>query len=683
MLSTGTDIILRPYDPFEDHVSNTPFEAFMAALGSRYRASAKSMASAAEWTAFPYEQAVADGLWLVFIRTAERLGLKLATSDHVTRDIAPRVNRVLNGALPIAYKTMEEAAEAFDERVAQSVAYDFEPATASEAWALESAKFFVDIIRAGHDMADKIMRLARRRAERNRVRAEQGQTEDQKIYYLLGSFGGDNYASEAAKLKLDWNADPELAKWRAAESDKNGFIDHAAQLIEELKRSLSRIKKLEQLPVWVLKLPYEVMPDDASVEGAWIPTQILLAVLDAPVEQEFLVGSEYHTVMRRVSGLSDAEVKASFRSRMLARKSNLPDSVFEDLSQLIDEAVGDIRLWNSEELELSVKNRLFIDMRGADFSMGGNLPTDMAMEFGFGSLERYGNAAMVTKAVESYPWQDVTSAKELKDAFDEDKLEVEHLLIALPKLRADIREEIINFLRNNNQLGDKHISELVGSGKLVLDARLALKFPATLSARQVAQVLPDVLEYLRGAAAGDDENLLPRILPLLDKLDTGKQRTRSHPALVAPEVRQGILMVLMDAESIIRHADYNLVRQNENRDALKVFRRLLSKRDWQRYHLCHEIIERKSAYGLEVAFSSPYLPPWSQRHEALPDRRVEAEYLDLPKELGLSRAETRKLLRTYKEDSVFCWLFKANPDLRAELAAYQEVRRTYYAKYAK
>src|SRR5688572_8559665 len=122
MLSTGTDIILRPYDPYEDHVSHSPFEAFMAALGRRYRASAKSMASAAEWTAFPYEQAVADGLWLVFIRSAERLGLKLATPDHVLREIAPRVNRVLNNALLLVYTTTEEAAEAFDDRVAQSVA---------------------------------------------------------------------------------------------------------------------------------------------------------------------------------------------------------------------------------------------------------------------------------------------------------------------------------------------------------------------------------------------------------------------------------------------------------------------------------------------------------------------------------------------------------------------------------
>ncbi len=115
------------------------FEDFMSWFESDEELSTLRSMHSALWSTLPIERLMADGTWLLVSAVAQKYGLALQNRNDV-RDVADRVNRLLDVGLLLCYGTAEAAAKAFVTKVAggltRAIGLGYRPGQtlSSDAW---------------------------------------------------------------------------------------------------------------------------------------------------------------------------------------------------------------------------------------------------------------------------------------------------------------------------------------------------------------------------------------------------------------------------------------------------------------------------------------------------------------------------------------------------------------------
>jgi hypothetical protein len=652
MLSTGTDIVLRPYDPSESFIGRTPFERFMIGLGKRYRANAKSMSSAAEWTAFPYEQAVADGLWLVFIRTSERLGLKLTTSDHVLRDIAPRVNRVLNNAFHFVYETVDEAVDAFDQKVVQSVRSTEGVSPASEAWALESARFFADILRAANETAALIKRLARKYRKLNTIRPLAGVEKSMSV--LSGITDNNHHLDHAIwPISLEY------------EGDQWADTSLASTVIRDLKIDLRQVRKFKTLPYRLNKVPEQAFSDEPfAVSKQWVNTQLLLALSGAPADAELVTGKQYMAGLSALKKLGTEEVIERFWARMNARGMDPSDQAW--LRPVIAERADMMRSWNRRELDLTNRNLLLIDLFNEQISIDNTWVSDTDVDSAMVLADQVGFGA-ARRVVLKQDWLKFNQ-EILEDHLEQGTLTTADVAANLGRLDTSVAEYMLPRLLNRKDFDKKSFRRLVDAGFLDLASDVGFRFRDWLTQEELAEHLDGILSSVLVNKLAERYSF--QVYEMLRKIPVQIVRK----ALV-DEVQGRVLGMILREELEAEDLRMQEVLRIKRKPRTSAFDRMVGRVASKLFVLASEVVIREKSY---LHPEDPdFLVPWHELHKA---PHEDSAFQDLSFRLGLTRPSVAKLLKRTSEEDVLRWIYadSDHKSLSKWIRSYQDSREAYY-----
>lgn len=611
MLSTA--IVLVPHEP-EPFVASTPFEGFMAELDRRYSASAATMASSAQWTAFPYERIVADGLWLVFVRVAEKLGHRIATPNDVLKDIAPRVNRVLNGAFSLVYPSLKTAADDFDARVAHG-----------SDQIIESAKFFAELIKASHDMADRILRINRKLIRIGPVR----RIGEESITYLGDSVldSLSSHPDEAAVLRIEFpllDAEP---------------YQGANQLRKELLRLLRFTDALMELPIHLERLPQEVTFSSASIASHWISTQVLLAMLATPSDREHLTGAEYHIGMRKLHSMKPAKAMEKFFDRMRARKPTFEPE--EILVRYVFDRIERMLSWDAENLDPYLTHKLFVDILSGGFATVEGVRR-YGEFYGYDRLKGRVDSKVLSQAQDRFEWHKLESMHDVKANFTTRSIDLENMAENFFHIRESLRTEVLDFLLGIEGGTAKIIRSLLDNGALKLDVENTLRFQKSLTAAELRTMVPRILEWAM------HQNPYPekRVMDFLAAFDATLPKGAVEPLYGEEHVRGPFSALMLEVESEFETGSRR-IGMLPRKKAEQVLHGRLTKDDRIRFALAREIAIREDAYRERDA-DIPYQKPW--------------DTLGYP----------------FTEDEMYLWVNAAEKDLKKAFAAYKKARTAYY-----
>lgn len=629
MLSTGSDIVLSPYNPYENFTGRTPFEKFMIGLGRRYRASAKSMSSAADWTAFPYEQAVADGLWLVFIRTAERLGFKLTTADHAVRDIMPRVNRVLNNAFRFVYETVDEAVEAFDQRVAQSVPKTEGVTAASDAWALESAKFFADILRAAAEKAALIKRLAKKYRSLNTIRPLAGM--EKSLAILSGITDND--------ARLDHIVQP-----ISLESDMDVRTDtaHVSAIIRDLKTDLKRVRKFKTLPYRLNKVSEQAFPDEPfAVSLQWVNTQLLLAMSGAPKEAEMVTGKQYTAGLLALKKLGSETAVERFLARMTARGMDPSDQDW--LRPLIADRAAMMVDWNPRQLDLRDRNWLLIDLFKEKIDIDHEWVSQEDPDSAIVLADQVGLAA-ARRAVVKQDWKKFSRSM-LEDHLEQGTLTVLDIASNFGRLLVNVADQVLPWLLSRKDFDKKSFRRLVESGYIELGSDVGFRFRDWLTKDELAAHLGGILGSLVDKKQADIHAL--QVYELLRMVPRNTVR-----AVLVDNPHGRVTGMIVREELEADDARIQEMTKIKRKARTTGFDRMVGREAAKMFVLASEVTIREKGYL--HPHDPDYLVPWHELHKA---PHKDSAYEDMTLKLGLTRPSVAKLLKRCSEEDVLRWIY--------------------------
>ena len=423
-------VVLRK--PDIEFRERTPFEAFMEQLATRYGDRRSGVGGVGEWVDFPYEEVVADGLWLVLLKAAEQLKVKPTTAHAVMEQVAPHVNRVLNGGFPLCYPTMDQAVEGFEQKVVavanQAAATTRSP---SDAWAVPCAKFFAEILASAKRASITMIELARSIKSLNTLRTKAGESVS-----LTDAPGGTRTLLEQAS-RLDIRA-----------TNQERWAHDAPAAIGRAHAILRRIKLLRELPYDLSNVADGAYPALGYIDSSWLLTQVLLAISRAPLDREYLDWKGYTKAISVLSRTPDAEALDLLEQRLLQRKPTLSRLVLALVRGSVTPHFSMMRLWGVDgELPLAT---LF--MR--------NPISDPSAKQAQAHLERLATSLVTNDASAAVPehtvtfeqqreatryirWDKVEDFDHLQGLVDDGVLSLDRLVENLPLCSPEVRKQAI------------------------------------------------------------------------------------------------------------------------------------------------------------------------------------------------------------------------------------------------
>ncbi len=333
---------------------STPFEEFIAGVYGRIqKPSRTSMQGAAQWGAFPLEQALAYGLWNVMIRIGEKIGAQLDSERVVLETVAPVVNRLVNAGLALSYGSIDHAAADFckevvaeseQELLRSSVQRQSRPqqtALLQNLVHVRVSAFFAKLIKKTQEKRKEIQELYQD------LHASLFVPESSVTWIKFVDY--DKFDNALALL------DP-LQKGDYSPRDEAVIYRHlVGDLAKELRLSIDRIDVYSILPIKLRGLPQEVKKafSAGSIETNWVSTQVMLELLGITEDREHITHEEHRRAasiamklipadlatraLERVERLRHFAITGSLRSKLL---KYMTDSLEEQLSLAWDKSLG-------------------------------------------------------------------------------------------------------------------------------------------------------------------------------------------------------------------------------------------------------------------------------------------------------------------------------------------------------
>lgn len=295
-----------------DVEATSPFGAWMEILQHRLGDDVETLQGT--FRAFPLVAVVVDGLQLVCRAIASRHEHALTSADQVRMEVLPHVNRLVNTGLVLAYPSIEEAVDAFEQRVMLPILHG------NKEWAMLSAKYFAALVKTAREAGEQLARFERdiEELERSTARLAGAQLLEREQLHRLAE-------------------DAEYLAFTPSARATGGLHEDASELMiaERIAKSLAMMADLRARRDAVLTLSFDLRPlreevkliargsTNASVEQQWMETQLWLALLGAPSAAQHITYPELVSALPMREGVSDDELVERFFARMQARGATL------------------------------------------------------------------------------------------------------------------------------------------------------------------------------------------------------------------------------------------------------------------------------------------------------------------------------------------------------------------------
>jgi hypothetical protein len=306
----------------------TPFQKFMDILLAEQPSKVTTTGGAAEWSGAPIEAIIAQGLWPIMLKVAEKQRMTLGTETNVLKHIAPKVEQMINIGIMLAYGSPEIAAEEFKKRVLCGIKIDNSKAKSfAEVVQMPVAKFFAQILKVIAPARESLLKNLKKTVERNRAFAH--------CVYIsedlpLGSFPALSRIHTLAK-KMDEHL-PHLG-YHDSDYDELGSIGDALMAYQT---GIALLKKLPVKFMDIHRSGTELSGKFIAINSEWLYTQIVMAANQAPIDEGSISTEQYATMIRHFKTMSVEEILAAVFHRFEQRGVNR--SVWNEAEQDILEA---------------------------------------------------------------------------------------------------------------------------------------------------------------------------------------------------------------------------------------------------------------------------------------------------------------------------------------------------------
>lgn len=283
----------------------TVFEQFISSLKQQLvKETHTTMAGTGmTWKEFPVEEALSDGLWVIFLKAAERNKHALGTEDDV-RACARIIDHFFGVGVSLNQQTPETAAADFIKQVIPAVEAEMakksvgQGIVAADAWRMPVAQFFAPFIKRVQDAGMEM--------ERNSVEMQQRNTVDEARGITFVLLGGEfHMRGSAYDLASAWGRE-----FKSAEEYADDYRGVSNQKLA--------LETLKAMPYKTAGIPLDVHTLNTTIEEQWLKTQLILAGAGLP-DRDYLKHEELPPGITAVQKLPPEEVFDRFCARMKQR----------------------------------------------------------------------------------------------------------------------------------------------------------------------------------------------------------------------------------------------------------------------------------------------------------------------------------------------------------------------------
>lgn len=696
----------------EEKKARTPFGVFLLHLLDRYNTDEETtMHGAVQWTDFPVEAAVRDGMIAVLEKSARDLGVRLRTTSQV-EFVAERVDKLINAGLVIQYNSMEAAALDFTKRVVNPIeralvlgwnpGIKISPAAWMDAargsdtklraeihqgggrtkgalsalWSLPSALFFAPLMKAARLKGEHISGMVSRDWNSNMF-AHKG--------IQIPIIGDHGYTGRWDENWLDLKHPHTMSGteriWR------HEIEDAEARLTERVV--LHRV--IRRLPIDLGSLPpeaFDVLVEQAvvvrgpeCVGNAWMATQVLLTALEAS-SGDVLTMEQYVDGVARVADIDDAALREAVMERV-ASGIRMPAEEREVLSSFIASEIRSVKRFNPQ-VTANTPQQVFIHLRAGH---GFAEQTDDVIMYLKGEHDAHDNLIKGLKGeerarverqilIEGVPWE-MFGWSDFDQIRQAGRLSWQLLLEGIERMDPSVQPQAVLAIMDDDPRADT-MAEAIARDLIDVDNELV---------HAHRELIPHdaLVEWIRTITDEDLET--SAVVLALCELESDVVRELMYD----PRYRDGFHNI------VIQHVD-----QPNNADKLRglterhrgTLIKKMGRELWTHYCLMHVVLMREDDFYKRIATKrADHTPSWEElpnwieatKHRFNADTRSDDEqfdglYLPIDEMIGVNVAELREILATHSEDDVMRWASAHHsPELAQErLAAFQSLRDRYY-----
>lgn len=642
--------------PFEEPVTPfAPFAQFTALLHEQQSVlEATTMQGSVHWSDLPIERLLADGLWPVILRAAEKMGQQARTAQQIL-EVAQRLDRFINVGLLVRYATIADAAQAFTTEVVQPVearigTMGVDGATPlTNLWQIPTAQFLAGLVRAAQEWRDG---LARTLAEIERDDAAD-------VVRAITVVGWDFKALDMSKFvaALDFTSSESLSdSWYAVIPE---YPAYAARLRERQLLFRALLYHVDRLPDGVY---YGVAP---TIAETWLRTQLLLAAANLP-DREHITSGEYARAIRALRKRGVEAVVSRFAERMKLRAPKLSGTTLERVSAEARVVAGRLITWG-EILTDTAVSELFVLVKPEEVTlshieaMGVATGASQIVDASAGLTEDY----LRTHIFPQIGWAEITQ-EEVCDLCHARVMPIALVAAGVAKMPAVARRQAIRWMLEHKCLDEAAVGVLLDAGALDMTPAFVAEMAGLIPSVHLERYLPNLLHEMARSEKVRRQISEHALVAMLRKLsDVAIEMLFADPRLRL-ELAQHVV-------SLVNEAAIERVPMKDAVAQRKRLRKIIGEDRWCRFVFANDILSRVELYRHPERIDPEW--PMARWEETARDRDTARAYAKM---LGVRVREVPALFARYLEGEVLGWLWEARSDRAKLLTQFREDRERYF-----
>jgi hypothetical protein len=658
-------------------ILETPFVTFVNKLLSTETGKITTNGGAVEWTGFPILTLMAQGLWPIMMKIAEKQDMHLGTETNILKQIAPKAEQMLNIGIMLCYGSAENAAQEFMRYITESLqSVNTKPRSLAAVVQKPVAKFFASMLKAIAPTREKLLSKLAKLNRDNHVSSV--------FSYVPGHKNQAGLPSIDSLYHLGKNMDG-----RTRFTEGYTFNFHNLCLIgDALMAYEMAIRVAKKLPFRLSDISdQETMGriEKIHVVDEWLVTQMILAATNAPITAGSVGTENYLKAVSECQSLTEDKIIAKTLARFKKRGSPISAWTAEELYWL-ETMMHDHSAFIFQELDPTGIHHSVLTHYNFDAAVTekATMPHSQVL-----ALAKTKEPLRSKLLADAQAIADISMSLDWKRVLIDDIHELVQAAIIPPE---DIAKGMLKMQNYDTALG-----------KMWQDACKELK-----AGRNIEYATPAAIEILTKHGLlkpkkepkvtyredptlippGEKANYLKKFLQELQKDEGYNSASVEHVMQIAkseatfarnffsqPDVREYCFIFFLST----------LTSKQERRSfgisdlEFQTFQLLVGKKLWLKFLLSVEVLFRNDEYtsinkdGSGTSTEGP-MPPWQKLEEYKDEcQRPSQSCTYSPKQISL-------LLKTseFSEKSIFCWYHETDPNLEANLKKYLKARDRYF-----
>jgi hypothetical protein len=336
----------------------TIFERFVSSLKNQLEKekTATIGGTAMTWKEFPLEEALADGLWVIMLKAADRAKHKIGTEKDA-EDAAKLINHFLEVGILLQGKSPEEIADEFISDVPAAVKNELEKKSpeetfaANDIWQVPVAKFFAKIIKQVQEAGDEATQIKQKVEKFVSLDKRRG----------IGLFDVDGgFRAPLDDLRLE-------TAWGNEFRDPNSYIAEYTKY----RDAKDKYEACNEFPLKLNTIPEDVYTSNTYVSKQWLWTQLCVAAGDLP-DRDYILSTDLPIAAEAIRSMTDEKIIDAFCGRMKKRKPSFTRTAGLDIL-IKQEVLSYLRLSCGQENIFSIITNFYVKIDFSKFEFSESL----------------------------------------------------------------------------------------------------------------------------------------------------------------------------------------------------------------------------------------------------------------------------------------------------------------------